>query len=582
VIFLALRRGSRFAAQEFAIVATEVYERGVTIPSLRMDISLLGLSTASDLGLSEQDAFLSHLGMCLLTLWELDWPSRGKVEDRQTKWSPVGPGNPEDDREARGILAYIRATHQRSDAGYTLKRMEMERLITLQARGSGDPRAWDHPEGWRDTQRLNRDSLDPTGNDDNVPASRRGIASRGGPGSGPRALGETDAVRLMRVNCRLTLLLREFVFAERGVRTVAEVVSARDEEMDIARAAQENADPARDEEKNQEEYVTDEDQVARPSPQIALEWCAIPRDPKRTIAARLLVAYVSCLTSHPAGLRAFASAALDARAAGIPAADLSRSLNPAEFDVEGSRRGMFGSSADAGKFFAFLLMSAYVAADEDRPAPPRTAPNANARKETPEPFDGTEDVPREPSDASVSGGPARFFQDPDVFAWAPAPGDPAEDLGGRPVATGAGSEVDPDEPEDLRRRTVAGMRASVRAWMQIDRAELDSKVSERLSVDEEDPDAEDPYPETSREQPDDDVAAEFAGASSETRYEGDGSFEGFQKGNANENTPPGDIPWRRDKSLPSNSATIAALTLQRAVVSFALKENDERRSRGAG
>ena len=122
VNFLALRRGSRFAAQEFALVATEAYERGVSLTSLRMDIALLGLSTSNALGLSEQDAFLSHLGMSMMTLYELGWPSPGGGEG----WSPVA-GDPEEDSEARGLLAYIRATHQRSDAGYTLKRMEMER-----------------------------------------------------------------------------------------------------------------------------------------------------------------------------------------------------------------------------------------------------------------------------------------------------------------------------------------------------------------------------------------------------------------------------------------------------------------------
>ena len=147
VTFLALRRGSRFAAQEFAIVATEAYERGVTIPSLRMDISLLGLSTASDMGLSEQDAFLSHLGMCMMTLWELDWPSRGAPAGGGARWSPVG-GDPEDDREARGLLAYIRATHQRSDAGFTLKRMEMEPIMTLQATRAGAPARGPIPSAW--------------------------------------------------------------------------------------------------------------------------------------------------------------------------------------------------------------------------------------------------------------------------------------------------------------------------------------------------------------------------------------------------------------------------------------------------
>ena len=60
--FLATRRGSRFAAQEFAIIANEAYERGLSVASLRMDISLLGLSTQNRMGLSEQDAFLSNIG----------------------------------------------------------------------------------------------------------------------------------------------------------------------------------------------------------------------------------------------------------------------------------------------------------------------------------------------------------------------------------------------------------------------------------------------------------------------------------------------------------------------------------------
>jgi hypothetical protein len=221
-------------------------------------------------------------------------------------------------------------------------------------------------------------------NDDaaNVPASQRGIASRGGPenAGGPRALGETDAVRLMRVNCRLTLLLREFVFKSRGLRPVAEVISARDEELDDG-----------------EEDADGNEKAAAAQPQVALEWCSTPRDAERTLAARTLVAYVSCLTSHPAGLRAFAAAALDARAAGVPAAALAEALDPAEFDVEGSRRGMFGSSADAGKFYALFLTSAYVAADED---------DADARRER-----AGQDVVD----------PSMALLDPDMFAWAPAP-----------------------------------------------------------------------------------------------------------------------------------------------------------------
>ena len=542
VTFLALRRGSRFAAQEFAIVATEAYERGVTIPSLRMDISLLGLSTASDMGLSEQDAFLSHLGMCMMTLWELDWPSRGAPAGGGARWSPVG-GDPEDDREARGLLAYIRATHQRSDAGFTLKRMEMERIMTLQARGSGAPDAWAHPEGWGDTQRLNRDEPDDREKNDaaNVPASERGIASRGGPenAGGPRALGETDATRLMRVNCRLTLLLREFVFQSRGLRPVAEVISARDEELD-----------------GEEDAFFDENETAAAQPQVALEWCATPRDAERTLAARTLVAYVSCLTSHPAGLRAFAAASLDARAAGVPAAALAEALDPAEFDVEGSRRGMFGSSADAGKFYALFLTSAYVAADEDDADTPRE----RAGQEVVEVVD-----PVDPSMALL---------DPDMFAWAPAPGEElAGPVGWAAVAAGAMSEEEADEAEERRRRSVSGMRASVRAWMAMDRAELKSQVSERLSVDEDDPDM--------SQDERDDVAAEYASASASiVESPSAGAPSGGAKPFGGDG-PPGDIPWRRDDLLTTNSATIAALTIQRAVVSFTLQEKARRRAASA-
>ena len=541
VTFLALRRGSRFAAQEFAIVATEAYERGVTIPSLRMDISLLGLSTASDMGLSEQDAFLSHLGMCMMTLWELDWPSRGAPAGGGARWSPVG-GDPEDDREARGLLAYIRATHQRSDAGFTLKRREMERNMTLQARGSGAPDAWAHPEGWGDTQRLNRDEPDDREKNDaaNVPASERGIASRGGPenAGGPRALGETDATRLMRVNCRLTLLLREFVFQSRGLRPVAEVISARDEELD-----------------GEEDAFFDENETAAAQPQVALEWCATPRDAERTLAARTLVAYVSCLTSHPAGLRAFAAASLDARAAGVPAAALAEALDPAEFDVEGSRRGMFGSSADAGKFYALFLTSAYVAADEDDADTPRE----RAGQEVVEVVD-----PVDPSMALL---------DPDMFAWAPAPGEDTGPVGWAAVAAGAMSEEEADEAEERRRRSVSGMRASVRAWMAMDRAELKSQVSERLSVDEDDPDM--------SQDERDDVAAEYASASASiVESPSAGAPSGGAKPFGGDG-PPGDIPWRRDDLLTTNSATIAALTIQRAVVSFTLQEKARRRAASA-
>ena len=44
----------RPCVQEFALIVTEAYEAGLSVASLRMDLSLLGLSTTNRLGLSEQ------------------------------------------------------------------------------------------------------------------------------------------------------------------------------------------------------------------------------------------------------------------------------------------------------------------------------------------------------------------------------------------------------------------------------------------------------------------------------------------------------------------------------------------------
>ena len=120
------------------------------------------------------------------------------------------------------------------------------------------------------------------------------------------------------------------------------------------------------------------------------------------------------------------------------------------------------------------------------------------------------------------------------------------------------------------------MRASVRAWMAIDRAELKSQVSERLSVDEDDPDM--------SQDERDDVAAEFALASASVSGASEPGAPSGPPGPGDPkapdgNGPPGDIPWRRDDLLTANSATIAALTIQRAVVSFTLQEKARRRAR---
>ena len=533
ITFLATRRGSRFAAQEFAMVATEAYERGVSIPTLRMDISLLGLSTENRMGMSEQDAFLSNIGMAMMTLYELQWPSYAGGEG----WCPMGDGvDPEEDREARGLLAYIRATHQRSDQGFTLKRMEMERMMALSAYDGEGEFELEPGMGEGGPSR----SAPKMGKSNDRPVSQTGIGGGSPNPARAAAMTESPAVALMRVNCRITLLLREMVFIERGLRPVTEVVSQAEmdqENEDLLADLERNFDPTEEIERVRKEldgktpndptnaYINnltnsdddsdeeeDEDSLYHPdyqAPQLALEWCRKRRNRARNVAARGLTAYVSSLTTHPVGLRAFAAAAVDGYISGIPARDVTSSLVPEEFDVEGSRRGMFGSAADATRFFSLFITTAYITAEQDACA------QANNREQ------------------------CDMTMDPDGFAWAPAPGEFRK-----------GSEV----PEEAR-RTVAGMRDSVEAWMEMDRQDLKAAVASQLSVDE-----------------DEDVLASADFDADEVLQSARVKPAGSAK-----NLPPGDLEWQADPSLANNSITVACLTLQRMVVSFTLRELARRR-----
>ena len=513
VAFLAVRRGSRFAAQEFALVATDAYEHGLSVASLRMDVALLGLSTSNAMGMSEQDAFLSHYGMCAMTLFELSWPSpRGGVD-----WCPVE--NLEEDREANGLLKYIRATFAQSDAGFNLKRMEMERLLAIQAREAGDDDAVD-----------------------DVPAAEKGIGGRGRErGAAGAATREPPSVLLMRTNVRLTLLLREMVLLSRGLNPVSRVISAADYEADAEAAERKNvknayakdawaAEDGDDDAKKRIEDAGydgddgDEDDDDAQSPQVALEWCVAPRTPARTLAAGLLTSYVSVLTTHPVGLRAFAARAIEAYKSGIPAREITAALRPAEFDVEVSRRGMFGDSADATKFFAFYVTTAYAVAQERGLLPG---------------FDASE------IDSDATRAAITAASDPDAFAWAPAPGEEASD-----AAAAAG------------KKTVAGMRPSVAAWIDMDQKELDAKVRTQLSVDEDE---------------DVDVGATVDDADAVMGKDGvfgggEGGDGGGGGGGGGGARPPGFENFTRDDFLSGNSITIAALTIQRMIVSFTLQE----------
>jgi hypothetical protein len=262
------------------------------------------------------------------------------------------------------------------------------------------------------------------------------------------------------------------------------------------------------------------------------------------------------------GLRQFAAAALDAHLAGVPASALSLALHPAEFDVETSRRGMFGSSADATKFFALFASTAYVVFQESGAWPDEL-------------MRGRGPVVSSPTSSLIHSNAAAKL-DPDVWAWAPAPGDPEglEPVGWAAVDAGLLGEEAADEREEARRLRVAGMRASVVAWMELDRGELARSVDAQLSVDEEDR-AFDPGASFDEF---DDV---MRGAEGAPKPPGGVQMKppggGVQIHPPGGPKPPGDLAWERDEFLANSSVTIAALTMQRAVVRFALTEIEERR-----
>jgi hypothetical protein len=71
--FLAMRRGSRFAHQEFCARCARAHrERGVSVTDARLESAMMGLSSAMKFGTSEQDAFASAVAMVTLTLYRFD------------------------------------------------------------------------------------------------------------------------------------------------------------------------------------------------------------------------------------------------------------------------------------------------------------------------------------------------------------------------------------------------------------------------------------------------------------------------------------------------------------------------------
>ena len=298
--FLAMRRGSRFAHQEFCARCARAHrERGVSVTDARLESAMMGLSSAMKFGTSEQDAFASAVAMVTLTLYRFD---RIEAEGGEAEGEGEGEGEGrlsartleearkrvEEDKEAMGMLKYIEMTNKNADEGYTLRRMELERRFA----------------------------------------------------SGGEKRTPTPGESIMRMNCKLTLLTREMIELERGITHARRGLEAM-----------EDVDATVDE----TEIIEIEAQQ-----QLALAWCTRERTPARELAADMLVAFFSVLTNHPVGYREFVRAARSAYEAGISADEITGALDAPEFDVEGTQRGMFGRAADAPKIFAGLVTTAYV------------------------------------------------------------------------------------------------------------------------------------------------------------------------------------------------------------------------------
>ena len=298
--FLAVRRGSRFAHQEFCARCARAHrERGVSVTDARLESAMMGLSSAMKFGTSEQDAFASAVAMVTLTLYRFD---RIEAEGGEAEGEGEGEGEGrlsartleearkrvEEDKEAMGMLKYIEMTNKNADEGYTLRRMELERRFA----------------------------------------------------SGGEKRTPTPGESIMRMNCKLTLLTREMIELERGITHARRGLEAM-----------EDVDATVDE----TEIIEIEAQQ-----QLALAWCTRERTPARELAADMLVAFFSVLTNHPVGYREFVRAARSAYEAGISADEITGALDAPEFDVEGTQRGMFGRAADAPKIFAGLVTTAYV------------------------------------------------------------------------------------------------------------------------------------------------------------------------------------------------------------------------------
>merc|ERR1711990_1135367 len=199
----------------------------------------------------------------------------------------------------------------------------------------------------------------------------------------------------------------------------------------------------------------------RIEPQLALEWIDRPTDDpelllKRNLAARALTAFFSVMTSHPKGLKAFSRACIDAYEANISAEDLVQSISAAEFDCDGSTRGMFGKGADAPKLFAGFVSAAYLTAEY------RLEQENKQQTEKKKTFAFANPPRWEEIDLSSSNG--------------------QDDIESRKKGNAYDYNFEFDERRQIK--YLEGFKTSIARWVSIGEKELFADVSTSLSVDE--------------------------------------------------------------------------------------------------
>ncbi|KAK3286711.1 hypothetical protein CYMTET_5753 [Cymbomonas tetramitiformis] len=125
--FAALQQGSRLAIEDLVVTSAYLYQKGVSIPALRMQLQLRSLTKSSKVATEDQDRLVGEVAMVMLTLQELGMQSSLGVD-----WKPVGEAGGED-TEMIGFQNFVRFMLGRiENEGLTEQTLIMEQSMLTQ------------------------------------------------------------------------------------------------------------------------------------------------------------------------------------------------------------------------------------------------------------------------------------------------------------------------------------------------------------------------------------------------------------------------------------------------------------------